>query len=169
MKKIFIISINNIIKNEYSTYYQRKKFINNIINEHSWYKHLYRPYKFYILFNIYEKNCKKYGGLYYFTDYFDPPYDCRDYESLYLPDKRGKLTIEIPEYIWESCYLYFDKNNNYDELAYEKIEEMIDRLINLTYNTINYDGKIVKKTCIEKEYEKIMKKNETRYRSNSIF
>lgn len=152
------------------TYNQRKKFINKIINDHSWYKHLYIPSKFYILFNIYEKNSKEFGGLYYFTDYYDPPYRCNNYDLLYLPDENGKLTIEIPEYIWNSCYIYFDRNNIYEEEAKEKIEEKIDLLIHLTYNTKNYDKKIPKKTNIEKFIEKMSKNNIRRrqIRRNSI-
>jgi hypothetical protein len=112
---------------------------------------------FYILFNTHEKNCKEYGRLYYFTDYYDPPYDCKNYEYLYLPDNDGKIKEEIPDYIWESCYLYFNNITIYKESAYDRIDEVIDRLIHLTYNTENYDEKIIKKSYIEKYYDKIIK------------
>jgi hypothetical protein len=113
-----------------------RKQINNFVSflkeEHSWYKHLNKPYKFYIMFNFYEPNCEKYGGLYYFTDYYSPPYGFEKYTDLKLPGKDGILSLEIPAGIWRYSWIELDNKSIYK--SDEKIYDLIDNLINHVFN-----------------------------------
>lgn len=111
---------------------QITNFVSFLKEEHSWYKHLNKPYKFYIMFNFYEPNCQKYGGLYYFTDYYSPPYGFEKYTDLKLPGKDGKLSLEIPTGIWRYSWIELDKESIYS--SDEKIYDLIDTLINRMFN-----------------------------------
>lgn len=111
---------------------QINDFVSFLKEEHSWYKHLNKPYKFYIMFNFYESNCQKYGGLYYFTDYYSPPYGFEKYTDLKLPGKDGKLSLEIPAGIWRYSWIELDKESIYS--SDEKIYDLIDMLINRMFN-----------------------------------
>lgn len=114
------------------THKQIKAFVEFLKEEHSWYKHLNKPYKFYIMFNFYEPHTEKYGGLYYFTDYYQPPYGFEKYSELKLPGKDGKLSLEIPGYIWRYSWVELDKDSIYE--SDEKIYDIIDNLINRVFN-----------------------------------
>ena len=117
------------------SYKQVKAFVEFIKNEHSWYKHLNKSYKFYIMFNFYEERCKEYGGLYYFTDYYQPPYGFEKYSELKLPGKDGQLSLELPGYIWMNSWIELDKDSIYnsDEEIYEKIDILINKVFNKFY------------------------------------
>lgn len=109
---------------------QIESFIRFMGDDHSWYKHLYIPHRFYIMFNKFESGYDEYGGLYYFTDLFSPPYGFQSYKDLKLPTEDGSLTLDIPSYVWEKSWIDLDRETMYK--SRNEIRTIIDNLIEYT-------------------------------------
>lgn len=109
---------------------QIESFIQFMEDDHSWYKHLYVPRRFYILINKFDSGYDEFGGLYYFTNLYSPPYGFQSYKDLKLPAEDGSLTLDIPGYVWEKSWIDLDRETMYK--SRNEIRTIIENLIEYT-------------------------------------
>jgi len=102
------------------------KFINHIISDHSWYKHLHesQPSKFFVMLNPFEKNCERHGGLYYMTDLLCPPYGFIQSKDVVLP---GNVTI--PDMVWKELWVEFGDSSIYSKEGRAIFNNLVERVI----------------------------------------